>query len=432
MEPINQNREKVSSYFATVPFGATVLVIAIICAYYNYTTLFGYLLFVTLLSWTACLWGHFSVNQITIDMQAQSRHAYPGQGITIAFTLKNDKCLPLMWLQWMQDLPVNGCLETPEDFQECQIANPALMRETVEIARDGKVIEEPEFLTKLCKQFSFIKWYATVTWESEFRAKCRGVYCPDEIEIHTGDGFGLSVSKKKYPVAEPPLFVVYPMRVPVSSQAFFKNAWSASTGPHGVIEDVTVLRGTRAYEKNDSFKRINWRLAAREEELNVNIYDTISPRSVYFFIDTTTFYGLDDNNAAFEQTLSVVGSLISELFELGMSVGLNLPVVAGVNLNVDVESATQEACLLSLALADCSRGDGQFSRTSIAQLLSTQSGNVYYVCHDAAKGRFTALFEETGLGNFAVIPYLEPTPQQYGGILAPELSIYPIPSFQKG
>lgn len=415
---MNKQRDTISSYVATPGCAIALFLLALLCAYTGFAQAFGYLLFLSLLALAAHLWGRFSAQNIQVEVHAQSHRVYPGQDLEMAFTLKNNKALPLMWLQWIQPSPPNQCLAYPSDFQLEPVNHP----------ETGKPLPPV-----LCKRFSFVGWYATLTWKATFHAQRRGVYVPDPIEIYTGDGFGLSSRRKTYPLATPPVFVVYPRRVPVRTQAFFRQTWSASTGPHGVIEDVTLLRGTRPYQQSDSFKRINWRMAARGGDLSVNLYEHISPRSVYFFLDTATFHGESPHQDAFEETLSVIGSLTSQLFELGMAVGLYLPTQkASAHSPWDLEQTTQEDCLLALALAHCDNPDAQFDRQSMAQLLSTQSGNIYYVCHNVAQARCQALFEEVGIANYAIISHQEPTPEDLSTGPSTHSRIYRLADFKGG
>lgn len=383
---MNHEQDKISSYFTSPYFIGIIVFLALICAYFGLDLAFGYLVFIALLSLFAFLWGKLSSYGITVNIDAESYHLYPSQEVQLSFTLKNNKLLPLIWLEWRQPYPKNNCFDIPSDFE---VGENSYMEE------DRLRIEQV-----LCKRFSFIKWYSTVSWKTTFHAARRGVYVPNPIEIETGDGFGLSVNKKQYELPSPPVFVVYPKKVSVYTDLFFKNTWSASTGPYGVIEDVTVLKSTRTYEKNDPFKRINWRLAARTDELLVNIYDTISPRSVYFFLDTTTFFEVSEDHSEFEDTLSVIASLIDELFSKGMSVGLYLP-------NTSTDYSSVEDCLLALSLANCDHADAQFSRQRCAQLLSTQSGVIYYVCYNMERSRCINLFEEVGISKFSILSYCE-------------------------
>lgn len=379
---------KISSYLASPISMGILLVLCFVCAYANAPILSGYLFFMFLLSTISFVWGHFSEHGIAVNIEATSYHVHQGQDIEMQFTLQNNKALPLVWLEWIQEYPKNHCLSIPDDFEICDVTNP-----------NAEEIIDP----MLCKRFSFIRWYETVEWSSIFHANRRGVYLPQNINIHTGDGFGLSVRKKQCPLINPPIFVIYPKRIPVSTDIFFKSAWSASTGPYGTIEDVTVLKGTREYLQNDSFKRINWRMAARSDDLNVNIYETIAPRSVYFFVDTASFFGISEDNAEFEDTLSVVASLMEELFSMGMSVGLYLPTTTGEQGQLQANSLND--CLLSLAYADCDNTDVHFSQESLFQLQSGQSGTIYYICYDARVGQYDKIFTDVGISRYSIISH---------------------------
>ncbi|WP_317856331.1 DUF58 domain-containing protein [Chakrabartyella piscis] len=389
---MNNENYKVSSYIASPIFMGIAFVLCCACAYGGYIVLSGYLFFLFLLSVITFLWGRFSEHGISVDIKADSYHAYPDQEIAMDFTLQNDKSLPLVWLEWIQEYPTNNCLSIPDDFEVCDVTNP-----------QAEEVMKP----MLCKRFSFIRWYETITWTSKFQAKQRGVYLPKQVEIHTGDGFGLCVRKKQFQLLNPPIFVIYPKRIPVATNIFFKNAWSATTGSQGIIEDVTVLRGTREYQEQDSFKRINWRLAARGDELRVNQYETIAPKSVYFFVDTASFFGVSQDNAEFEDTLSVVGSLIEELFAMGMSVGVYLP--SGTDEEMPyTESTNLSDCLLLLSYANCNLQDAKFNQERVANLYATQSGNIYYVCYDGNTTKADSLFDDVGIATYSVLAYKEP------------------------
>lgn len=414
---MNHENDKISSYFASPYFIGAVLFFAFICAYFGLNLAFAYLVFISLLSTAALAWGKYSGYGITVSMDTDSSRIYPGEDIVLTFTLQNNKFLPLVWLEWNQPYPQNNCLEIPTDFEEDEYS----------LMQEDKIITIPI----LCKRFSFIKWYSTITWNTTFHASRRGVYIPNPIGIQTGDGFGLSVNHKQYELSSPPVIVIYPKKVEVRTDVFFKNTWSASTGPHGVIEDVTVLKGIRDYEKTDSFKRINWRLAARNEDLSVNIYDTISPCSVYFFVDTTTFYGLSEDNVEFEDTLSVIASVIAELFSKGMSVGLYLPTASNQEyLDLELDFASVEDCLLALTLSTCDNPDAQFNPQSCAQLLSTQSGKIYYICYSAETTRCIHLFEDVGISSFSIISYQQPSNDNVTAVDLSTTSLHLISDFK--
>lgn len=388
---MNNANYKISSYLASPIFIGVALGVTLLCAWAGFVIASGYALFLCLLAACAYLWGRCSADHLTADIKAPRHHVYPGQTVEMACTLQNDKALPLVWLEWVQPYPPHGCLCDCADFEVCDITNPQ--------ASDAQMIDPV-----LRKKFSFVRWYQCVNWTSRFYAARRGVYAPREVTLYTGDGFGLSARKTTLPLATPPVFVVYPARVAVGIEPFFNNAWSATTGPQGTLEDVTVLRGTREYQQSDSFKRMNWRLAARGGELTVNLYETIAPRSVYFLLDTATFAGSDAQSDAFEETLSVLGSLIEALFAADMQVGLYLTNShAEDDTSTHLHHASVGDCLFALAQADCTEKTATFHPQSLLQLCANQSGNLYYICYDAAHSTAAPLLESVGIASFEMI-----------------------------
>ncbi len=49
------------------------------------------------------------------------------------------------------------------------------------------------------------------------------------------------------------------------------------------------------YQPGDSWKHINWRMAAREQGTPVNLYQTIQPRGLRFLLDGESFCGLSQD-----------------------------------------------------------------------------------------------------------------------------------------
>ncbi len=403
-----EHNDIISSYILSPFFVGGCLVLTLISAYFGFVTLTAYLLFLFLLTFGGWRWMKLSTRGLSASIQSQSCRTYPGQEISMEFTLENQKNLPLTWLKWTQPAPPNGCLETPSDFEWKDIFDLSTGYAHAPILQKG---------------FYSLEGQATLRWTSAFQAVRRGVYRPQWVELYTGDGYGFGAKKHRIDLPSPPTFVVYPKYVPVVTQPFFKSLWSATSGPQGTIEDVTLLRSTREYVTGDSFKRINWRLAAREGALSVNQYQTIAPRSVYFFIDTTTFFNCSDDNEEFEDTLSVIGSLVTELFAQGMSVALYFPTQGGQdNLSVPLSRSSPEECLLALAQATCDDHQGQFSSHHLAKLLSAQSGSVYYVCHDLSQTEAPRLFEDMGLSRYSVLCHRLPEAGEDRVPLPPQIS----------
>ena len=74
-----------------------------------------------------------------------------------------------------------------------------------------------------------------------------------------------------------------------------------------------MLRGCREYQPGDSWKHINWRMAAREQGTPVNLYQTIQPRGLRFLLDggvlLRSLPGLEGAGGALEVLASVLSGL---------------------------------------------------------------------------------------------------------------------------
>ncbi len=434
-----EQNKLISSYLLSPYFVGVCLILTLLSAYFGFVTLTSYLLFLFLLTLGGWRWLRLSTKGLSATLSAPSSRSYPGQYIEIDFTLENQKNLPLSWLKLSMPYPPNSCLDIPDDFQLEHIYPEAL-----------ELIPTPV----LQKGFYSMEGQASLRWTSRFYAARRGVYRPQWVELYTGDGYGLGAKKQHIALPTPPTVVVYPKYVPVVIQPFFQSLWSATSGPQGTIEDVTLLRSTRDYVTGDSFKRINWRLAARGGELSVNQYQTIAPRSVYFFIDTTTFYVSPENldldldldleanlgrlkisegSEAFEDTLSVIGSLVTELFAQGMTVALYFPTDESQDdLSVPLSRSSPEECLLALSLCHCQNPTGQFSSHHLSKLLSAQSGSVYYVCQDLSRAEAPRLFEDMGLSRYSVLCHQLSSADQQSASLPSQISQMLIADLKEG
>jgi len=382
---------KESSYLSHPAAAAVWMTLAFAAAYSGYMLLCGLLAMLALIGLLAYIWGKLCIGGLRAEIKSGLLRAEPGGTMDVAFSIKNEKLLPVIWLQLLLPYPKKGCAEPLGDFREVELP--------------GEGAKDPP--TKaLERSFSWLLWHQTVEWTTVFEAKRRGVYAIDSVALRTGDGFGLSVRRIDIKQDTPAVFVVYPKQTEVDVSYFYRSMWSENAGARGYVEDVTVLRGTRDYQNTDALKRINWRLAARTDELYVNIYDMISPKSVHFLVDCASFCGYKE---AFEETLSVIASAILRLDADRVGCGLSVTSDGDrppVNVMAGGESAADD-CLFAMAQADCSDPDGVFAEDELARRAS-RIGSVYYVCRSPDGRDCEAFFERTGLSG-EILSYDEPS-----------------------
>jgi uncharacterized protein (DUF58 family) len=157
-----------------------------------------------------------------------------------------------------------------------------------------------------------------------------------------------------------------------------RHVWSGTTGKAGWSEDPTVMRGERAYQPGDAWKRIDWRTAARTDELMVRQFDTVTPLSVLFILDAAA---LEDK----EEAISVTASLIHALSKAGIDCGLALPATQA-RAPVIIPPANGELsarqCLFALAEVEAETATETFDEVSILSA-AAETGQVWIVSQGA-------------------------------------------------
>ncbi|MCD8145357.1 MAG: DUF58 domain-containing protein [Oscillospiraceae bacterium] len=306
-----------SSILTSLPALALALALSAVCTLVGLGSAASALMLVFLLGGCARLWGALSLRRVTLSVDSKQEGVFPGQTLQVDLRIRNDKLLPLAWLELYFPLSPDLCM-TPEDTRPPEDSERA-------------ALEEQGCSTRLVgeKRFSLCLWYETVEVSSIWTAARRGVYSTAGWRLRTGDGLGLSQVERAINPEDARLFAVYPALIPVTVEPFLRNLWNADTGSRGVVEDTTVIRSTRAYQPGDQVKHINWRLAARCQPLSVNIYEDILPRSVHFLLDGESFGGPEPHWEELEEALSILASVLVGLSQAHVACGLSLCQGAG-------------------------------------------------------------------------------------------------------
>ncbi len=335
------NLSKSSSLLVSVPALCLWAALTVVSAAAGYIMMAGLFLFFLLLFSFVRYWAARAMAGVSLEVACSACSIYPGMDTELEYKIKNDKLLPLPWLELSQQAPDKDCL-VPDDSFEAY----SYQKDT-----EDRVLEVAAFK----RGFSLVMGYESMSLSSSWHAQCRGIYRPDELLLRSGDGFGLSQEEKRYPAQLVPEIVVYPSKVAVESRSILRQDWDKSYGALGHVEDMSVLRGLRPYSNADSWKRINWRMAARQpNELSVNFYETVQPSSILFIFDGESYC---KDTAALEDSLEVLASLITELVAKSVSCGLCMPEsrrFSAVNISHERQPAAAEL-LYYLAGFDCLR-----------------------------------------------------------------------------
>ena len=301
---------KNSSLLVSLPAICLWLLLTAVCAAVGFLALSGLFLFFALLFSFVRFWAARAMEGVSLEVSCHRRQLFPGMETELEYTLRNDKLLPLVWLELSQQRAEKDCVIPDNSFEAYEYLND-----------NGESIEQ---ISAYKRGFSLVMAYESISLSSVWKAQRRGIYCPSELLLRSGNSFGLSQVESKYPADLLPEIVVYPRRLSVDVESFLRQDWDKAYGAAGFKEDMSVLRGLRPYTASDSWKRINWRMAARQPgELQVNFYETVQPASAVFILDGESYA---ENPDALEETLEVLGSVIEALCSKAVSVGLCLPV----------------------------------------------------------------------------------------------------------
>ena len=245
-----------SSNFVTGPGIMALVVLLIISAYFKIEGLPLFLLVLVAMAGLCFVWGRYSLNKLKIEVEGTSSRVFPDEDLTFTLSVDNDKMLPLLYLEldYFEDLP---------DFLDCN--------------------------ERLSTKNNWLMSYQKITSQVNLRAKKRGLAILDSIIASSGDGFGLSTDVRKFDLKDKYLVVVYPRVFPLDASELVRDTIDMHAGDRGYMDDYTLFRGSRDYMPGDSIRFINWRLLARQGELNINLYEPLVPQSITFLLDLKSF-----------------------------------------------------------------------------------------------------------------------------------------------
>ena len=401
-----------SSWLISPPALIACLLFGGLAAFFKQGYLAGVLIFLFAMGALTRLWARASMKKVTLRVSSKVRGLFPGEELPVTFSVRNNKFLPVVWLEVFCPLDKSLCM-TPEHTR-------------MPDAWEQLDLEEEGWSTELVgeKRFSFLLWYEQAQFTLRWTAARRGVYSMKGWRLRTGDGLGLAQVERRLAPEQAGQFFVYPKLIPVSPKLFLRNLWTAETGARGVMEDPTIIRSTRDYMLTDSMKQINWRLAARGLPLTVNVYEDILPRSVHFILDGESFSGPPAHLEELEETLSILASEAVRLSREQVRCGLSLSAGTWGEGQSQFAAESPHALLQSMAryAPAAPKWDGEsgrivpqpsrFDREAIFAAAS-RIGRFYYVSYNTDTLADSTLLERLGQAKVTVLTCQECCP--FGG-----------------
>ena len=245
-----------SSSFVSLPGIIGLSLLLIVSLYFRIEALPIFLLVVIIIATLCYVWGHHSLDKLKIDVEGTSSRVFPGEDIVFTVDADNDKILPLLYLELEYFEHVPDFLASDEDISH---------------------------------KITWLMSYQKISTDVRIKAKKRGLAFLDSIIASSGDGFGLTSDKRTFPLSSKYMLVVYPEVFPLDASELVRDTIDMHAGDRGYMDDYTLFRGSRDYLPGDSIRFINWRLLARQGELNVNLYEPLVPQSITFMLDLKSF-----------------------------------------------------------------------------------------------------------------------------------------------
>ena len=301
-----------SSFLTSLTGIAGLFLGAVIALPFHLTFLAAALILMAVIAILSRVWSLKALTDVGFSAESDRYRLFPGDAFTLLMKVSNRKNIPLIWLDAAVPLE-DSCSVLPAGEED---------------------IYEPDGLTKaddelprcpmLRKRFAFISPWQELEIPVAMKAMHRGIYRLENLRIYSGDGFGLTQTGM---TAQNPerVFAVYPEPAAIRAEKFLRAQWTSAGKNKGYLEDPTLIRGSRDYQPTDSWKRINWRMAARGLPLQVNLPEMILPQSSHFIVDGESFSGPEADQAGFELMLSILCGILLNLSEKGLECGLSLP-----------------------------------------------------------------------------------------------------------
>ncbi len=209
------------------------------------------------------IWNKYSLQGIEYKRAFSERRAFLGETVDVTVQVTNHKWLPLSWLR-VDD--------------ECPLALTML---------EGHVQPSTKPEIGLLSSVMSLRWHDRARWRYRLRCDQRGVYAFGPARLQSGDLFGLFSSQQVESSQD--WLIIYPAVKPIADLALPpKEPFGDFKGRQWVFEDPSRPVGIRDYGTRDDLKRIHWKATARQQKLQVKVFEPSTTFQLVIFLDMVT------------------------------------------------------------------------------------------------------------------------------------------------
>jgi len=243
------------------------------------------------------LWSRVSLAGIRCGRTVRGGRLFPGESTDIVLELFNRKPFPLSWVKVEDEIPI-------------------------ELARELDPVPANRAGYYLLSRWASILWYRKVTWKYQLHGEKRGYYRLGPLIATSGDIFGFYPRWRQF--ASVDHVIVYPRIFPIEQmQIPSLHPMGEARSNRRIFQDPTRPIGLREYRPRDSLKYIHWKASARQQELQVKVFEPTTTLKVSLFLagDGYPLYA-PRAEEEFELAVSTAASIAHHLIDQGIPVGL--------------------------------------------------------------------------------------------------------------
>ena len=298
------------------------------------------------LIWLATkIWNRYAFRRVSHSRYLNRSRAFIGDTVEYSVTLRNDKLLPLIWVDIhdtfpeVLDLPGAGIQPNPMEGTRRHTITTSLLP------------------------------FQQVTWKYTLVCNTRGYHRIGPARVRSGDIFGFSSGEARFDQMSH--LLVYPRVVELEQLNIpAENPLGESKGRRPLIRDTTRFAGQRDYQNTDPMKLIDWKASARASRLQTKLFEPVVSLNVLVALNATTSEQpwQTSNRRLFERAVTVAASIASYASRRGYTFGLVSNAVATFSaryISVPLGASPSQITLVLEALATT----GPFTMTSLASVL---------------------------------------------------------------
>ncbi len=251
------------------------------------------------------VWQRYCLAGVSYQRSLGQHRAFFGESVPLTVEVRNDKALPLAWVEVEDTVP------------------------------GGELSLEPAHTTpshipgrRLLSMLLSVRWYERVRRHYNVVCSARGVHTFGPAMLRTGDVFGLST--QELPVNSEDYLLVYPRVIPLDQLHLPSNSPFGDIPVHRqwLFEDPMRTVGVREYRPGDSPRRLHWKATARapDQTLQVKLFEPTTSHRLHVLLNINTsdehwsWQGYDPQ--ALEAAITVAASVAKWASEHGLLVGL--------------------------------------------------------------------------------------------------------------